>query len=151
MGGVVGVKPRKYPCKDAQRGWTLKSTGCQGIDPIEQRKSHKAELKATNELSVKTFNLIIKLLDPISRDKTETASRVRSGIELILSFAKVLGYRAESHFIARASWPNTTKAKYTQSGKTSFRIALCWIARIYATVYKLKTVPHPKPYIYPVK
>ena len=43
----------------------LKSTGYQGIDPIEQRKSHKAELKATNELSVKTFNLIIKLLDPI--------------------------------------------------------------------------------------
>jgi integrase len=36
---------------------------------------------------------IIKILDPIWGVKTETATRVRGRIELILSFAKVLGYR----------------------------------------------------------
>jgi len=122
--------------REAER---LKALVRQGIDPIDQRKNQRAELKASNELSVKTFSVcvdeylkknrakwknkktsaqwlsslttyaypiignlpvskidtqhIIKILDPIWREKTETATRVRSRIELILSFAKVLGYR----------------------------------------------------------
>ena len=122
--------------REAQR---LKVLVAKGIDPIEQRKNLKAELKASSDLSIKTFSLcteeyisknlarwnnpkspqqwlnslttyafpiignlpvkdietqhIIKILDPIWREKTETATRVRSRIELILSFAKVLGYR----------------------------------------------------------
>lgn len=123
--------------REAER---LKVLVGQGIDPIEQRKTLKAELKASNQQAVKTFSVctdeylkknhakwknkktpaqwlssltayaypvignlpvskidthhVIKILDPIWREKTETATRVRSRIELILSFAKVLGYRA---------------------------------------------------------
>ena len=122
--------------REAER---LKALVGQGVDPIEQRKSHRAELKASTELEAKTFSIcteeyltknrakwnnpktpaqwissltayaypvigdtpvnnidtqhILKILEPIWYTKTETATRVRSRIELILSFAKVLGYR----------------------------------------------------------
>ena len=122
--------------REAER---LKALVGQGIDPIEQRKTLKAELIASSELSIKTFSFcteeylkknhakwnnpktpaqwlssltayaypvigdlpvskintqhVLKILEPIWYTKTETATRVRSRIELILSFAKVLGYR----------------------------------------------------------
>jgi integrase len=38
-------------------------------------------------------DLVIKVLEPIWRDKTETASRLRGRIELILNYAKVRKYR----------------------------------------------------------
>jgi integrase len=40
------------------------------------------------------LGLVMKVLDPIWRDKTETASRVRSLIEAVLDWAKVHGYRS---------------------------------------------------------
>jgi integrase len=39
-------------------------------------------------------SLIIKVLDPIWREKTETASRLRNRIELILSWATAAGFRS---------------------------------------------------------
>jgi integrase len=38
--------------------------------------------------------LVMKALEPIWKDKTETASRLRSRIELVLSWATVAGYRS---------------------------------------------------------
>ena len=38
-------------------------------------------------------DLVIKVLEPIWRDKTETASRLRGRIELILNYAKARNYR----------------------------------------------------------
>lgn len=40
------------------------------------------------------LTLVQKVLDPIWREKTETASRVRSRIEAVLDWAKVHGYRS---------------------------------------------------------
>lgn len=47
------------------------------------------------KLPVKAIDtgLVLKVLEPIWTDKTETASRIRSRIELILDWAKVRGYR----------------------------------------------------------
>jgi integrase len=39
-------------------------------------------------------DLVMKVLDPIWQTKTETATRLRSRIELVLDWAKVRGYRA---------------------------------------------------------
>lgn len=60
--------------------------------------------------------LVLRVIQPIWHDKTETASRVRNRIELILDYAKVLGFRTGEN---PARWrghldnllPNRTKLK----------------------------------------
>ena len=51
---------------------------------------------AINALPVAEVNspLVLKVLEPIWREKTETATRVRSRIELVLSWATARGYRS---------------------------------------------------------
>ena len=51
---------------------------------------------AINDLPVAEIDtaLVLKALEPIWREKTETATRVRSRIELVLSWATARGYRS---------------------------------------------------------
>jgi integrase len=52
-------------------------------------------LPAIGAMSVQAIDtaLVLRVLEPIWKDKTTTASRVRNRIELILDFAKARGYR----------------------------------------------------------
>lgn len=59
--------------------------------------------------------LVMKVLDPIWRDKRETASRLRGRIEVILDWARVRGYREGEN---PAKWKGLLEHTFQAKGKT---------------------------------
>jgi integrase len=62
------------------------------------------------------IGLVLKVLEPIWRDKTETAARVRSRIESVLDWASVRGYRTGEN---PARWKGRLENLLPRRGKVS--------------------------------
>lgn len=76
---------------DAHRsGWKNRKHAAQWTSTLETYAS-----PVIGKLSIQSIDtaLVMKVLDPIWREKTETASRLRNRIELVLAWATVRGYR----------------------------------------------------------
>lgn len=73
-----------------EAGWRNAKHGQQWRNTIKQHAS-----PVLGDLLVRDVGLshVLKVLEPIWRDKTETASRLRSRIELVLDWATARGYR----------------------------------------------------------
>lgn len=77
--------------------------------------------------------LVLKALEPIWYQKTETASRVRGRIEAVLDFAKTRGYRSgeKPRRLGRQPCSRSTRAGGDREGRTSCRVGIFGIACIH--------------------
>jgi hypothetical protein len=113
------------PLKDAhERALAVRQNVQDGIDPVLARKrfTDAKECEWRNTLSTYAYPLIgtlmirrinrthvTEILEPIWKDKTETASRLRGRIEAVLDWALVKGFREPAVSSAwryrSANWP----------------------------------------------
>ncbi|NDR55149.1 tyrosine-type recombinase/integrase [Aliiruegeria sabulilitoris] len=147
----LGGYPDVTLAQARERAREMKESIKQGIDPVEERKQHKAELVAAQRRGLTfseavdrfldskldefsnakhrqqwrstlethavpelgkmlvgdiTVQDVLRVLEPIWRTKTETASRTRRRIEAVISWATVAGHRSGDN---PARWANNLK------------------------------------------
>jgi len=80
-------------CESLRAGWKGENGGKHGDDWINSLRTYAMPQFGSKPVSEVTTDDVLAVLQPIWRDKTETATRVRQRIEAVLSAAKARGLR----------------------------------------------------------